>query len=122
MILELLPEPDLEFGSGPHVDMRFGIRDYGPIGFDDDVSPKIIRIGFVGTSSTIEGIRSWMGNAKVGIAEKPSKKPKFRPAFPGFGANSCFRCDWATEDRLARSLGPRDIDPILAMSVHNDAV
>ncbi len=122
MKLELLPEPDLEFGSGPHIDMRFGIRDYGPIGFDSPASAKIIRIGFVGSSTTIQGIKEWMVSARAGIPQKPSKKPKFRPAFPGFGAETSFRCDWATEDRLERTLQQREVSEILSSSNHNEAV
>ena len=45
-----------------------------------------------------------MHAARNGVAETPSKKPKFRPAFPGFGVGSPFRCDWASEPRLERSL------------------
>jgi hypothetical protein len=122
MKLELLPEPDLEFGAGPHVDMRFGIRDFGPIGFDNDAVSKVIRIGFVGTPNTIGGIRQWMESARAGIEAKPSKKPKFRPAFPGFGLESPFRCDWASEDRLERAVSRRELDKILAVKDHNKAV
>src|SRR5437016_713016 len=100
MKLEPLPEPDLEFGAGTHIDIRFGIRDYGPIGFDKPTTTTTIKLGFVGTASTIQGVRDWMDGARKGIAATPSKKPNFRPPFPGFGLESPFRCDWATEPRF----------------------
>lgn len=122
MKLELLPEPDLEFGSGTHIDIRFGIRDYGPIGFDNPAATKVIKMGFVGTPATIQGVRDWMAEARHGVPEKLSKKPKFRPAFPGFGPESPFRCDWATEGRLERSLQSRDINEVVFSPSHNEGV
>jgi len=122
MKLELIPEPDLEFGAGNHIDIRFGIRDYGPIGFDNPLVTRTIRIGFVGTAGTIQGIRAWMHLARSGVAETLSKKPKFRPAFPGFGVESPFRCDWASEPRLERALDMKQITSIATTASRNDAV
>jgi len=122
MKFEVLPEPDLEFGAGVHIDIRYGIQDYGPIGFDNPASARIIKVGFVGTPVTIRGVIDWMNRARVGVAEKPSKKPRFRPQFPGFGTESPFRCDWATEPRLQRSIDQRDVNIVLATPSKNQGV
>lgn len=114
MKFEILPEPDLEFGTGVHIDIRYGIKDYGPIGFDNPASAKIIKVGFVGTQATIQGVLDWMVKAKAGVSATPSKKPRFRPEFPGFGPTSPFHCDWATETRLQRSIDHREIPAILS--------
>ena len=45
MKAELLPEPELQFGAGTHVDIRFGLKNYGPITFDDENMPDEIRLG-----------------------------------------------------------------------------
>ncbi len=115
MKLEVLPEPDLQFGAGNCPDIRFGLRDFGPVVLDSAGAPRLIKVGFVGTLETIQKVRQWMANAKTGVAEKPSKKPKFRPAFPGFGPNSPFRCDWTSEPRLERSLSAGDLNAVLGI-------
>jgi hypothetical protein len=122
MRLELLPEPDLEFGAGTHVDIRFGLRDYGPITSDVATAPKNIQVGFVGTQATIQHVRDWMQRCRSGVPETPSKKPKFRPAFPGFGPQSCFRCDWVSDARLERAIPPREIASILMPGTQPSAV
>ena len=95
MKVELLSEPELEFGAGRHVDIRFGLRNYGPITFDDPTAPHSIRLGIVGTAPTIAGVKDWLEHCRVGVPAKLSKKPNLFPAFPGFGMESCFRCDWS---------------------------
>ncbi|ALA60121.1 argonaute/piwi family protein [Nitrospira moscoviensis] len=111
MNVEVLPEPDLEFGTGTHIDIRFGIRDYGPVGFNQPTTAKIINVGFVGTAATVRRVNEWMTAARAGVAARPSKKEKFRPAFPGFGV---FACDWATEERCQRIIDSRKME--LALS------
>lgn len=112
MKFELLSEPDLEFGGGVHIDIRYGIQEYGPIGFDNPASARSIKVGFVGSQASIHGVLDWMTASKGGVTEKPSKKPRFRPRFPGFGPTSPFRCDWATEARLQRTIDSRTIASI----------
>ncbi len=122
MNLELLTEPELDFGAGKHVDIRFGLKNYGPVTFEVDTAPKGIQVGFVGTSKTIQGVKDWMEAARTGVAAKPSKKPNFFPAFPGFGKDSCFQCDWITGDRLIRAIPAREINLIFANANKADAV
>lgn len=122
MRLELLPEPELEFGNGTHVDIRFGLRDFGPITVDVGTAPKNIQVGFVGTQATIQHVRDWMQVCRDGIPQTPSKKPKFRPAFPGFGPETCFRCNWVSDARLERAIRQREINRILMTGSHPEAV
>ncbi|MGV3774931.1 MAG: argonaute/piwi family protein [Verrucomicrobiales bacterium] len=115
MIVELLPEPELEFGAGKHIDIRFGLKNYGPVTFEVDTAPKQIQVGFVGTAKTIQGVKDWMEGAKSGVAAKASKKVNFFPAFPGFGNESCFNCDWITSERLTRAIPQRDINRVITL-------
>lgn len=114
MKLELLPEPELEFGAGKHVDIRFGLKNYGPVTFEVDTSPKEIKVGFVGTSKTIQGVKDWMKDTTSGVPAKATNKPNFFPAFPGFGKESCFQCGWITGERLERAIPIRDINHVIA--------
>jgi len=122
MKLELLPEPELDFGAGKHVDIRFGLKHYGPVTFEVDTSPKEIQVGFVGTAKTIQGVKDWMKATSFGVAAKESKKPNFFPAFPGFGKTSCFQCAWITGDRLERPIPPRDINRVITTANKADGV
>jgi hypothetical protein len=38
-------EPELEFGSFSHIDIRFGLMNYCPLDYASDVAPKKIHIG-----------------------------------------------------------------------------
>ncbi len=114
MKLVLLQEPELEFGAGKHVDIRFGLKNYGPVTFELDTSPKEIQVGFVGTSKTIQGVKDWMEQSQSGVRAKASNKPNFFPAFPGFGKESCFKCGWITGERLQRDISAREISLLLA--------
>ena len=46
MNLSILEEPELEFGGGSrHIDIRFGIKDYGPFDLQAPKAPKEVRLG-----------------------------------------------------------------------------
>ena len=52
MNIQLLEEPELEFGnSGRHVDIRFGIKAHGPVSIEDPQAPREIKLGIVGTAT-----------------------------------------------------------------------
>jgi hypothetical protein len=122
MNVELLAEPELDFGAGKHVDIRFGLKNYGPVTFEVDTAPKEIQIGFVGTSKSIQGVRDWMDKVRNGTPAKTSKKPNFFPAFPGFSKESCFQCDWITGDRLIRAIPAREINHSITSPNKADSV
>lgn len=86
MKLSHIDEPELEFGTGKHIDIRFGLRNYGPLDFKDPTAPKQINVGIVGTSETIEGVAGWIDKCRQGVAAKASKQPHLFSDFPGFTA------------------------------------
>ena len=49
MKTEFLEEPELEFSAGTHVDIRYGISEFGPLDRGTTTAPREIRVGFVGT-------------------------------------------------------------------------
>ena len=56
-----IDEPELEFGGGGrHLDIRFGIMDYGPFDVAHAEAPKRVRVGIVGSVDTVEGTTRWM--------------------------------------------------------------
>ena len=54
MRIDHLAEPELEFGGGRHIDIRFGILNYGPLDLESDLAPRRIRLGVVGTPEDVE--------------------------------------------------------------------
>src|ERR1043165_9677456 len=108
MTIKQLEEPELEFNSGRHIDIRFGLTNYGPPTIEASALSTNIRVGFVGTARTISGIVSWMYTMSHGVKGKESKYRNFHPDFPGFQPEVSFRTSWTTEDRMQRSI-PNDV-------------
>lgn len=122
MKLELLEEPELEFGhKGRHIDIRFGIKTNGPLSVEEPDAPRDIKVGIVGTAATIEKLVLWMHECRSQIPGKPSKKPNLFPSFPGFRLDQCFYCDWNTSDKLQRALPQRNLLEILEKVPRNEA-
>ena len=104
MNLIFLEEPELEFGVGQHIDIRFGIMNYGPLDFDLPVAPKQINLGIVGSKESVEGVRQWLERCRTellakpskGDPDKPNKQPNLFARFPGFNPIPAFaaRSSW----------------------------
>lgn len=109
MKVNLIDEPELEFGAGHHIDIRFGLRNYGPLDFDSELAPREIPIGIVGTSQTVEGVRDWLDRCSNGVDAKASSQPYLFPGFPGLNEDSGFRSSLVFSDRLQRVIHDRDI-------------
>jgi hypothetical protein len=99
-------EPELEFGGAqPHIDIRFGLKDYGPLDLLSTQSPKAIRIGLVGTSEGVEGFSEWIKRCRNGIAAKKSRQPNLFPSFPSHDGKTAFNCEFGTDSLLSKELG-----------------
>ena len=110
MKLTHLSEPPLEFGGAMrHVDIRFGLMDYGPFDFGMEGAPKRIKVGIVGSADTMEGTARWLEACQTGFDAKPSRQPNLFPPFPGLSFEETFRCEFITSDELQRVLPLREI-------------
>lgn len=105
-----IPEPKLDFGKGQHVDIRYGLMNHCPLDVTSNISPKIIKLGIVGTTKTIEGVIGWLDKCSNGIPAKESNQPNLFPSFPGFGEDSCFNSKFVIEQNFQRVIPHRDID------------
>jgi hypothetical protein len=117
-----LPEPELEFGVDRHIDIRFGLMNYGPLDFESDLSPKQIRLGVIGTSETIEGICSWLERCRNGIAAKKSRQPNLFPRFPGCMADVGLRTTLVSDARLQRTISQAKFDALKQRPTLNQIV
>jgi hypothetical protein len=130
MNLAFLEEPELEFGSGKHIDIRFGIMNYGPLDSGLSLAPKQINLGIVGSRESIEGVRQWLDKCRSEIKAKPSKdgpdKPNKQPnlfaRFPGFSPEVAFRSTLIMDDTLCRDLAAPSIAQISTMPDRNERI
>jgi len=117
------PEPELEFGNGgTHVDIRYGIIRHGPLDLGDPTAPTSLRVGIVGTEETIAGLRAWLEKCRTGVAAKRSKLTNLFPHFPGFAADSCFRCSLVFHDRWCSSIRQRELEVAVAHTYGDEIV
>ena len=114
MKLEHLPEPLLEFGTGKHVDVRFGISQYWPLDREMGTAPREVRLGLVGTAETTEGVSQWLEACAQGVSRKDSSLVNLFPIFPGFNEDSCFGARLVVEDRWTAMIGKSDIRELVA--------
>lgn len=97
-------EPELEFGIGRHIDIKFGLMNYGPLDFDRPLAPKKIKMGIVGTPQTIEGMINWLEKCRSGIDAKISKRPNLFPRFPGYGEDMPLCAEFMIDSQLQRPI------------------
>ena len=111
MIGGVLPEPVLEFGgAGKHIDPRHGLTHYGPLDATSDTAPERIRVGIVGAAIAVEGIRTWLYQAREPIAGKAVNHDRQRalfPDFPGFNPDQSFRSVLVFEESSQRPISQR---------------
>ena len=117
MKLTFFEEPELEFGGGgTHVDMRYGLAQYGPLDIGDTKAPTQLRLGLIGTDETIGAIRQWFDRCKPGVERKESKLVNLFPGFPGFTNEVAFRSSLVFHDRWCAPIRQREIDAVIAHS------
>lgn len=113
MKIEFLPEPELEFGTGRHIDIRFGLMHHGPLDRLKQTAPKQIRIGIIGTAESLEGVQTWLNRCRNGVAAKNSNQPNLFPRFPGFGGNTNLPADIIIDSQLQRAIRQQEIDKLI---------
>ena len=117
-----IPEPLLEFaGNGRHVDVRFGLTDYGPVDFSTERT-KEVRLGVVGSSQTIGKLGDWLRRCEGGVPAKNSRQPNLFPAFPGSTILGPFRCSFEVGNRHVQMLFPSTISRIVSEKDDDTAV
>ena len=122
MKVQFLHEPELEFGTGRHVDIRFGLMHHGPLDQLSPVCPRQIRIGIVGTAETVEGVEKWLERCSKGIEAKKSNQPNLFPRFPGFGEGTRLHAPILTDSQLQRVIRSGDVDILCKTRKINEVI
>lgn len=122
MNVDFFDEPELEFGTGRHIDIKFGLMNYGPLDFEVPASPKRIKLGIVGTPESIEGVQSWVEKIKDGVEAKKSKRPNLFPKFPGFGDDRLLCAGLILDSQLHRSIPDKNFSAIYRHAPKDEAL
>ncbi len=112
-------EPELQFGQGRHVDIRFGIANYRPLDYRDQLAPKAIPLGIIGTERNISDLRAWLDLCAKGIEAKVSNQPNLFPSFPGFGEDTPYDAKLVFDSRLERRISTRDLPKSVDLKDYN---
>lgn len=108
MNLDFLHEPPLEFGAGmQHIDIRFGLMQYGPLDVASDRAPRRIKVGVVGTPEGTQALRDWLERCRGEIAARASRQPHLFPRWPGFADDVAFRASLVLAEDMTRTVPER---------------
>jgi hypothetical protein len=84
MKLQIIEEPQLAFHQNKlHIDIRAGLSAHGAFDKGSTAVPIPIRIGVIGTTATVDGVRDWLEHCKHGVTSDEQKLKTLRPSFPG---------------------------------------
>jgi hypothetical protein len=122
MKIDLLAEPEMEFGAGRHIDVRFGLMNYGPFDVTSPIAPKRVRVAIVGSSESLEGTARWLEHCRAEIPAKQSRQPNLFPRFPGFAQDHTFHATVVLDSRLQRTLPGSRLDPLVERMSGNQLV
>ncbi len=122
MNIEFFSEPELEFGSGRHIDIRFGIMNLGPVDVANILAPKEIKIGVVGTTESISSVVQWLERCRREIPAKKSKQPNLFPKFPGFSEGVGFYAKLILDPQMQRSIPHANFDRLKELNNPDQAV
>lgn len=116
MKLHLIEEPQLAFhGNQLHVDIRAGLASFGTYDRDGIGVPKPIRIGVIGTTATVDGVRDWLERCKNGVTSDEKKLMALRPNFPGM-TQQVFGTSLELSDATTRTITRHELTTALAKS------
>jgi hypothetical protein len=104
MKLQIIEEPQLAFHDGQlHIDIRAGLARFGTFDKGGSGVPIPIRIGVIGTTATVDGVRDWLERCKDGVASDEERLKELRPAFPGM-SQQVFGTSLELSDALTRTI------------------
>lgn len=120
MKAEFLEEPELEFGSGTHIDVRYGISQFGTLDRGAATAPHEIRVGIVGTAETVESVQNWLTACRSGVAAKTTRLVNLFPSFPGFTRDTCFQSVLSFHERWVGRISNGELSDLVSNTRASD--
>lgn len=116
MRLQIIEEPQLAFHQSKlHIDIRAGISTFGAFDKGSTGVPVPIRIGVIGTTATVDGVRDWLERCKQGVPSDEEKLKALRPPFPGM-TEQVFGTSLELSDAATRTITRHELSAALTMS------
>ena len=116
MKLVIVEEPQLAFyQNSVHVDIRAGLSAFGAFDKGSAGVPSPIRLGVIGTTATVDGVRDWLEQCKNGVASDEKKLTALRPAFPGM-TQQVFGTSLELSDAATRTITRHELTAALGKS------
>lgn len=106
MRCHFLAEPELEFGIGNHIDIRFGLTRCGALDLANGRGLDRAMLGVIGDQQSVTVFRQWLDTCRNGIGAKDSPLHTMFPAFPGFGSGQTL-CDFIANESSCRIINSR---------------
>jgi hypothetical protein len=114
MKLLIIDEPDLAFHKNNlHVDMRAGLSAFGAFDKGSVGVPVPIRLGMIGTTATVDGVRDWLEQCKNGVVSTEKELTALRPSFPGM-TREVFGTSLELSDTATRTITRHELTSALA--------
>jgi hypothetical protein len=116
MRLQIIEEPRLAFHQNKlHIDIRAGISTFGAFDKGGAAVPVPIRIGVIGTTATVDGVRDWLERCKQGVPSDEEKLKALRPPFPGM-TEQVFGTSLELSDAATRTITRHELSAALSPS------
>lgn len=116
MKLQIIEEPRLAFNqNNVHIDIRAGLSAFGAFDKGSIGVPVPIRLGVIGTTATVDGVRDWLEQCKNGVASNEKKLTALRPPFPGM-TQQVFGTSLELSDTATRTITRHELTAALAKS------
>lgn len=116
MKLQIIEEPRLAFHQNKmHVDIRAGLSAFGAFDKGGAGVPIPIRLGVIGTTATVDGVRDWLEQCKNGVASGEEKLTTLRPPFPGM-TEQVFGTSLELSDTATRTITRHELTAALGKS------
>jgi hypothetical protein len=123
MKIHQFEEPLLEFGGARHIDIRYGISNYGPFDVSQAKRPACINTGVIGTPQTITELREWIDKCRQEVVPEGGKPATRRdPVFPGFSEDSPFKSAAVHDDSLCAAIRPAEFHKLAGIKSRNQRV
>jgi len=114
MKLHLIEEPALAFHDNHlNIDIRAGLTEAGAFDKGSEAVPVPIRVGVIGTTATVDGVRDWLEDCKDGVISEETRLTALRPSFPGM-TSEVFGTTLEVSDAATRAITRHELTAAMA--------
>lgn len=115
MKIDILKEPELEFGTGKHICPRMGIAQFKVYDINLQARKTDFLLGLVGTDEDVDKAYKWFRLCEGYIkSEKTSGHNNLNRPFPGFNKDEGFCASFKFSNEISRRISEQEMEDILS--------